>query len=92
MDDNEQSLNKIKEIADVLVNCHVDFLDYPLHGFIKREFPLHFHSIDNCWEFNTPFFPVTEVDKIASTMINSPMLDHDTFPLQEFYSEVDKHV
>ncbi len=42
--------------------------------------------------YDTTFVPAAEADEYVSIMMNSLMLDHDTHPLLEYYSELDEEV
>ena len=42
--------------------------------------------------YDTTFVPAAEADEYVSILMNSLMLDHDTHPLLEYYSELDEEV
>ena len=51
-----------------------------------------FLNIENGRLFDTTFVPAAEADEYVSIMMNSLMLDHETHPLLEYYSELDEEV
>ncbi len=51
-----------------------------------------FLTIERNRLFDTTFVPAAEADEYVSIMMNSLMLDHDTHPLLEYYSELDEEV
>ena len=51
-----------------------------------------FLNIENGRLYDTTFVPAAEADEYVSIMMNSLMLDHDTHPLLEYYSELDEEV
>ncbi len=51
-----------------------------------------FLTIEDGRLFDTTFVPAAEADEYVSIMMNSLMLDHETHPLLEYYSELDEEV
>ena len=51
-----------------------------------------FLNMENERLYDTTFVPAAEADEYVSIMMNSLMLDHDTHPLLEYYSELDEEV
>ena len=51
-----------------------------------------FLNMENGRLYDTTFVPAAEADEYVSIMMNSLMLDHDTHPLLEYYSELDEEV